>query len=215
MKDNFIYRIENTFQGKVFTDDDLKILFPEKELAKIHNSLSYHLKIKHIKKYRRGLYSLAQNNSQSTLSKFIISNFLYGPSYISFESALSYYNLIPEAVYETTAACFQEKKKVFKTAEGIFSFSQIPLRPFFLEVIKDEKEKYLIAKPIRALFDLIYLQRKQYASLENLEDDLRIDLDELKEYIKDYDASSILKLGEMYKKKSTTKLSEILIKGYK
>lgn len=215
MKDTFLYRIENTFQGKVFTDDDLKVLFPEKELAKIHNSLSYHLKINHIKKYRRGLYSLTQNNSQNHISKFVISNFLYGPSYVSFESALSHYNLIPEAVYETTAACFQEKKKEFKMAEGIFSFSQIPVRPFFLEVIKDEKEKYLIARPIRALFDLIYLRRKQYTSLADLEDDLRIDLDELRDYIKDYEASSILQLGEMYKKRSTAKLSDILIKGYK
>lgn len=215
MKDNFIYRIETTFKDRIFTDEDLKIIFPEKELSQIHNSLSYHLKIEHIRKYKRGLYTLEKSNSQKSISKFLISNFLYGPSYISFESALSYYNLIPEAVYETTASCFQEKKKEFKTKDGIFSFSQIPLRPFFLEVIKDEREKYLIAKPLRALFDLVYSQRKQYESLQNLEDDLRLDLDELKKYLQDYDASSILNLGEMYKKKSTIKFSKILVKGYK
>lgn len=215
MKDGFIYHIENTLKGKIFTDDDLKIIFHDKELSQIHNSLSYHLKNGHIKKYKRGVYSLESANKTNVISKFVLSNFLYGPSYVSFESALSYYNLIPEAVYETTAACIQEKKKLFQTPDGIFSYAQIPIRPFFLEVTKNEKEKFLIANPIRAMFDLIYTQRKQYTSLDDLENDLRVDLVEMKHYLNEYSASDILRFGELYKKKNTKKFSEILVRYYK
>ena len=115
-------------------------------------------------------------------SNIYLANFLNNQSFISFEAALSHYSLIPEAVYETTSACFQEKKKMFKTTEGIFSFSHSPVTPFFLDVVKDEQIGFLIANPIRALFDTIYSNRRDYKILGDLEDDLRIDFDELKQY---------------------------------
>lgn len=215
MKNGFLSTIENQVPGKIFTDEDLKIILPETTDEKIHNSLSYHFKQGHLKKFKRGVYSLVEPRNKNSISKFYLANFLYDPSFISFESALSHYGLIPEAVYETTSACFQEKKKMFKTTEGIFSFSHSPVTPFFLDVVKDEQQSYLIASPLRALFDTIYSNRKVYKSLGDLEDDLRIDLDELKNYLVSYEASEILNLGDLYKKKNTRKLAEILVKGFK
>lgn len=215
MKDGFLSNIQNQVLGKIFTDEDLKIILPETTDEKIHNCLSYHFKQGHLKKFKRGLYSLVEPRNKNSISKFYLANFLYDPSFISFESALSHYGLIPEAVYETTSACFQEKKKMFKTTEGIFSFSHSPVAPFFLDVVKDEQQSYLIAGPLRALFDTIYSNRKVYKTLGDLEDDLRIDLDELKNYLISYEASEILNLGDLYKKKNTRKLAEILVKGFK
>lgn len=215
MKDGFLSNIDSLVPGKIFTDEDLKIILPETTDEKIHNSLSYHFKQGHLKKFKRGVYSLVEPRNKNSISKFYLANFLYDPSFISFESALSHYGLIPEAVYETTSACFQEKKKMFKTTEGIFSFSHSPVTPFFLDVVKDEQQSYLVASPLRALFDTIYSNRKVYKSLGDLEDDLRIDLDELKNYLVSYEASEILNLGDLYKKKNTRKLAEILVKGFK
>lgn len=49
---------------------------------------------------KRGLYALKSNfPDERTLA-----NKLYEPSYLSFEYALSYYNMIPEAVYTITSA---------------------------------------------------------------------------------------------------------------
>lgn len=215
MKDGFLSNIENQVPNKIFTDEDLKIIFSETPDEKIHNSLSYHFKQGHLKKFKRGVYSLVGPRNKNLISKFYLANFLYGPSFISFESALSHYGLIPEAVYETASACFQEKKKMFKTTVGNFSFSHSPVMPFFLDVVKDEQQSFLIASSLRALFDTIYSNRKAYTILGDLEDDLRIDLDELKNYLVAYEASEILSLGELYKKKNTRKLAEILVKGYK
>jgi hypothetical protein len=215
MKYGFLSNIVKHVPNMIFTNEDLKIILPQTTEEKIHNSLSYHLKQGHLKKFKRGVYSLVDPRNKNFISKFYLANYLYGPSFISFESALSHYGLIPEAVYETTSGCFQEKKKMFKTTIGNFSFSHSPVTPFFLDVVKDEQSSFLIASPLRALFDTIYSNRKVYKALVDLEDDLRIDLDELKNYLVVYEASEILNLGDLYKKKSTRKLAEILVKGFK
>lgn len=215
MREGFLFRLENEIPNQIFTDEDLRLIFSDKEEEQLHNCLSYHLRSGHIKRFKRGVYSLVANKQRSVISKFVVANFLYTPSYVSYESALSHFGLIPEAVYEVTSACYQEKKKIYKTPDGIFSFSYSPVRPFFLDVMKDEKESFLIASALRALFDLISMRRKLYDSLNDLEDDLRIDLSELKNFVHRYDAEEIFDLGDMYKKSTTRKLSEILVRGFK
>lgn len=54
----------------------------------------------------RGLYETNKNTPG-----YLLAGSIYGPSYISFEYALAYYNLIPEAVYTITCATFEKKKK--------------------------------------------------------------------------------------------------------
>ena len=58
----------------------------------------------YIKKLRRGYYIFA-DAILNEAALFLIANRLYMPSYVSFESALSYYGLIPEGVYSVTSAC--------------------------------------------------------------------------------------------------------------
>lgn len=215
MSDDFLSKIEKVVSDKIFTDDDLKMILSDLSDEKIHNSLSYHFKKGHLNKYKRGVYSLVKSKNKIPVSKFYLANFLYNLSFISFESALSHHGLIPEAVYETTSACFQKKKKMFRANESFFSFSHSPVRPFFLDVAKDEQQSFLIANPLRALFDTVYSNRKVYKTLEDLEADLRIDLDEMKECLATYDASEIMNLSAYYKKKSTRSLAEILVKGFK
>ncbi len=215
MENNFLSNLDDLILNQVFYDEDLKILLPDKAAANIHNSLSYYFKKNYLKKLKRGVYLLDWPRNKKSISKFYLANFLYNPSFISFESALSHYGLIPEAVYETTSACIQEKKKKFKTTYGVFSFSHSPVVPFFLDVTKNEEQSFLIANPLRALFDTIYCNRKMYKKLEDLEDDLRIDLDELGKYLEAYSLSDILNLGDLYRKKNIKKLAEILIKGFK
>ena len=57
---------------------------------------------------------------------------MISPSYISFESALSYRGLIPEAVYTTTSACLKRARR-FASKVGLFSFTPIPARAFMEE----------------------------------------------------------------------------------
>ena len=48
---------------------------------------------------KRGLYVVSPDESGKLLSTELIGNHIYGPSYISMESALRYYGLIPESVH--------------------------------------------------------------------------------------------------------------------
>ena len=54
----------------------------------------------------KGLYE-----TDKTVPGYLLAGSIYGPSYISFEYALSHHGLIPEAVYTITCASFEKKKK--------------------------------------------------------------------------------------------------------
>jgi hypothetical protein len=84
-----------------------------------------------------------------------------------------------------------------------------------LDVEQNMEAKCLIASALRALFDFVYLRKKNYASINDLESDLRLDLEELCEIVQKYGAREIEDLGELYKKKTTKTLAEILIREYK
>ena len=212
MRSDFLNTIENNLKVLLFTDEDLKLVFRDKQPSAIYNSLTYHLKKKNLERHRRGLYSLSiKKSGKYDFSKFQLANKLVLQSFVSFESALSHHGLIPEAVYEVTSACLS-KNKAFKNSLGRFSFAYSPVDPFYLGVEKDEVTNAKIANPIRALFDLIYVRRKLYEKAENLESDLRLDLDELKRVLNKFEASDILQLGELYKKKTTRNLAKILVR---
>ena len=219
---SFLIKLKFTImsRGLIFTDEDLKMIFPEKKSSALHNLISYHIKKKNILQYRRGLYSLNNQVASSYLpntqfSKYTLANHLYLPSYISFESALSFHGLIPETVYEITSACYSQKKKFYKSPIGNFSFTYSPVKPFFLEVNQDKKGGFLVATAMRSLFDLIYLKKYIYKTLKDIEDDLRIDLDDLYKLSQGWRAQDILNLGNLYKKKSTQRLAHFIVKKLK
>lgn len=212
MSSEFLNRIEADLKITLFTDDDLRLVFRDKKHSAIYNSLTYHLKKHNLERYRRGLYSLSiKRRGKHNFSKFKLANKLVLHSFISFESALSHHNLIPEAVYEVTSATLS-KNVVFENSLGRFSFSYSPIGPFYLGVVKDEITGAKVANPIRALFDLIYVRRKLYNNVEDLENDFRIDLKELRVQLGHFRPGDILKLGELYQKKTTRNLATILVR---
>jgi hypothetical protein len=73
---------------------------------------------------------------------------------------------------------------------------------------------FLIATPLKALLDLVYVTRKRYPSLQLLEDDLRIDREELHEKIRDLSQQEIKSLAISYKKQTTEHLGDLLVKEY-
>jgi hypothetical protein len=212
MSAEFLSRIKENLKLPLFTDDDLKLVFRDKDPSAIYNSLTYHVKNQNLERFRRGLYSLTYKSGEKhSFSKFKLANKLVLHSFISFESALSHHGLIPEAVYEITSACLS-KNVVFDNSLGRFSFTYSPIEPFYLGVEKDEITDAKIANPIRALFDLIYVRRRLYDNARDLESDFRIDLEELKRVLGHFKPGEILELGDLYKKKTTKKLAMILVR---
>lgn len=177
---NFAFKLRDKIDRDVFSQQDLQALLSPTAETAIYNGVTRSLKSGDLIRLKRGLYLFAKKLRRHSVSKFLIANKLYAPSYISFESALSYHGLIPEAVYATTSACCQRKSKVFENELGEFCFDYVPCRPFFMGVENvREKGGVLVANALRALFDLVYLRRKQYNALEDLENDLRIEKDNL------------------------------------
>lgn len=212
MSSHFLNKIQEDLKVSLFSDEDLKLVFKDKDPQAIYNSLTYHLKNQNLERFRRGLYALSvKKNKQYDFSKFTLANKLVLHSFVSFESALSHHNLIPEAVYEVTSVTLS-KNVVFENSLGRFSFFYSPVEPFYLGVEKNEVLKAKIANPIRALFDLIYVRKKNYENVGQLELDFRVDLKELEFYLKDFRARDILELGELYKKTTTRNLAKILVR---
>ena len=112
----------------------------------------------------RGLYETDARTDGKYLAGAI-----YGPSYLSFDYALSVHALIPEAVYGTyTSATFQKgKTKRYENAFGTFLYRDVPaaVYPLGVEIRVEGGYSYQIASPVysvRALKELLF-------------DDLRID----------------------------------------
>jgi hypothetical protein len=77
----------------------------------------------YIKKIINGWYCFAESESRENIP-WLAANLLYQPSYISLHSALSYYNLIPEAVYTTTSVT-TKKTNSFNTVMGNYSYNHV------------------------------------------------------------------------------------------
>lgn len=119
----------------------------------------------------------------AAVGDFALANFLYKPSYISFESALNFYGILPQFPYQVTSAT------VKKTTEKIIngkSFGYFHLQKSLFWGY-EKKNEILIAQPEKALLDQMYLSAKGIKRLDLDEYNLEtINLLKLKEYIKKY-----------------------------
>ncbi len=124
---------------------------------------------------RRGLYIKKGEYNPKTLA-----NIIYGPSYISFEYALSIYGMIPERAETVTSAVYNKNKdKEFETPAGRFTYKYINASVYFygIERYEENGEPYLIASKEKALCDLLYKIKSADAGIgieTLLFDDLRI-----------------------------------------
>jgi len=110
----------------------------------------------YIKKVIRGYYIFSDLQLSEEIL-FKIANRIYLPSYVSLESALSYYHLIPESIYGITSISTR-KTYHFKTSIGEFIFRSIKLQLFFGYYLMNYKEQYLkMAEIEKAFLDYFYL----------------------------------------------------------
>lgn len=87
---------------------------------------------------------------------FYTANNIYSPSYISLESALSTYNIIPEGVFQVTSITTR-KTNSFDTSLGEFKYRHIKPNLFFGHSLKEwKKYRYSIAEPEKAIIDCLY-----------------------------------------------------------
>ena len=131
---------------------------------------------------------------------YCLAGAIFGPSYLSFEYALSVYGLIPEAVYTYTSATFDKKKaKELENHFGRFTYRDVPsdAYPFGIVIREEDGYLYRIATPEKALCDKLYTMppvTSQREIARMLFEDLRIDGAEFEKL----DADCILQIGDKY-----------------
>ena len=124
----------------------------------------------------RGLYE-----TDRSVPGYYLAGIIYGPSYLSFEYALAWHNLIPEAVYTfTSATCSKKRKKQYETPYGVFTFRDVPLSafPYGTKLYEENGYGFVIASAEKAVCDQLYTCSpcpNRTALRQLLFDDLRID----------------------------------------
>ncbi len=161
------------------------LLHALQEYARPRNRITTLLSEGSILRVKKGLYVFGERLRRHQVSRELLSNLLYGPSYVSREYALYYHGLIPEQV-PTLTAMTTGRARSFRTPLGLFTYSTLPLPGYAVGVtlaVADEKS-FFIASPEKALADLVYttagLQLRSRLDVERfLFEDLRITSDEI------------------------------------
>jgi len=130
----------------------------------LHNQLSRWNRQGLIIQLKKGIYLLNSGDRSTHPSKFFLANQLVFPSYVSLESALAYYHIIPERVYQVTSVT-TGKPAQHSSAEGTFSFRHVKHSLLFgFEAVRDERGfEILLASPEKALLDFLYLNLSRFA----------------------------------------------------
>jgi hypothetical protein len=131
---------------------------------------------------KKGLYVLGDDYRSRPFSRELLANLIYGPSYVSLDSALQHHGLIPEHV-EAVTSVTTGRSRAFETPVGNFTYRQVPLAAFHIGMNRVEEtpgKAYLIADAEKALADKIFDERNIGVAtpgrmLEYLLDNLRLD----------------------------------------
>lgn len=130
-----------------------------------------------ILRLKKGVYILGPKYRRKPVSVHELARLVYSPSYVSFESALSYHGAIPERV--SIVACATTQRSVqFQTPLGVFQYSRIPASPFLdgvVRAITSDGGAFLIASLERSLVDLIYDRKLVWCGLGLLTEGYRLD----------------------------------------
>ncbi len=156
-------------------DQDLATIFFMDDNRR-YDTVKYSIKKGLLSQIRRGLYLIHRPYQQLHYDEFEIAQAVYGPSYISLESALSYHDWIPEKVNACTSATVKRSKK-FITDIANFTYSHTPIKSFMLQVrrVETSDSTFLIAEPWKAVADHIYIHSRSWRSLADMISDMRID----------------------------------------
>jgi len=139
---------------------------------------------------KRGLYAFSDKH----IDKVEVARNLYSPCYVSLESALNIYGLIPDVPFSMTLVTPKTTRK-FNTPYGQFVYRKLKKEVFF-----GFDPKTLIAEKEKALVDYLYLNGRRLLPRVDFWEELRIqnlsevDFDKALNYAKKFNSLKLLKL---------------------
>ena len=193
----------------LFKLEDVFKWFPRATRQTTLNQLNFWSKKGYLENIIRGVYKLSDFELKDP---FLLADFIYSPSYISLETALNYYSIIPDIPFAITSVTINKTKKFETKDYGVFYYSHLKPDLFFgfKSILVEKKYSYNIALPEKALFDYLYLKAKKIESLEGFLEELRLSFPEK------FNWQDLRNWTKLVSKKNKTfhKLFEILLKKH-
>lgn len=175
----------------------------------LHDRISEWVKKGRVIKLRQGFYTLNDDDRTVKVSRFFLAQKIYFPSYISLETALSYYGFIPERVNDITSVTTRKTQR-FANHFGNFTYNKITVSAFDDFILKEDENGYAfkIAVPEKALLDFLYFKTRGIRSptIDIFEESFRfqdlsdIDLDKLLKTAKKYNQTKLMKSASLLAK---------------
>ena len=166
----------------IFSYSDVLVWLGDKNRNSVRGLVKRAIASGEVLHIRRGLYCLAPKYNRAEINRFLLANLAYGPSYVSMETALSFHGWIPEAVHLVKSVSYGRKRSL-KTPVGLFSYVQLKQFPLMagVESLGDDlsPQTFLIAKPLKAVADLIASRGLDWTGSKPLEGSLRIEREDL------------------------------------
>jgi uncharacterized protein YkvS len=108
-------------------------------------------------RFKKGLYVVSEKISRTPVSRELLANHLYGPSYLSLETALSFYGMIPERVVAMRSMTTRRSKNA-ETPFGNFEYTTVSADYFSIglrQEIVENRYAFLIASPTKTVCDML------------------------------------------------------------
>lgn len=151
-----LYRKLQHYHLFLFDLKDLGKFFPHNSSQTLKVQIHTWKKKGWIKTLKRGLYKVIYPEEKN-IPDLYIANRLYSPSYVSLETALSLYSIIPQIAFKATSIT-TKPTRIF----GQFIYRSISPKLFTgYRIIKDQGFEIKIAEPEKALLDYLYLKSKR------------------------------------------------------
>jgi len=143
----------------------------ERSLAAVRLQLTRWVKAGKVIQLTKGLYTLAEPYRKVTPHPFVVANAIKKGSYVSLQSALAHFGMIPEHVPTVTSVTTKRPERA-ETPLGLHVFRHVKRDWFHSYEALDlgPRQKAFIATPEKALLDLLYLtaESDNYDFLEEL-----------------------------------------------
>jgi hypothetical protein len=152
-----------------------------KEYRRPYDKIAELVQRKAIIPIKRGIYIAGPALKISAPEPILLANHLRGPSYVSMQTALSHWQLIPERVYEISSVT-TSLSKIYDTTIGRFSYTHLEL-PYYSygqqQITLAKNQVAIIANPEKSVCDTIIgtrglLFRSSSNLREWLTEDMRI-----------------------------------------
>lgn len=175
--------LEAGFSDRIITEVDVACIFKGTS-ARRYALINKAIKKGEIVRLHRGFYVLHEKYRSHHISAFSVANKIVHGSFISSLTALSWHGWIPEKVTVVTSVISRGRSKKFNVPNmGEFTYTKVPTNEYaHLNGVARKVvtiHPFLIASPLRALADYVYVQKIKWADINFLVEGMRIERENL------------------------------------